>query len=275
MNQLALNAIRIGLNTAARFNPDFAAQTAYNVFITPKRNKYPATSAQLETIALGQDIKLNGLSATTWGEEGPTVLLLHGWQRNRHSMTGFVTPLMAHGYRVVAIDAPAHGDSPGRRMSPFTYAKTVLEVGRSIGLLKAVVAHSMGGFATIQALHDGLRVSTVVLLAAPTRSMVSYPLAFVKEIGLNSTIQNAFVKRMATDAGLPHEELGLEYLGRDLNPRALFIHDPRDNRVPYSDAEQTVRVWPEAKLETVHRLGHGGVLTDANVIAKSVQFIAG
>lgn len=268
MNKLALNAIRIGLNTVSSFNPDFAAQTAYNVFITPKKGRYPATPTQLEVIARGQALSLNDLSATAWGE-GRTVLLLHGWQRSRHSVTDFVAPLLEHKFRVIALDAPAHGDSPGRRMSPFTYAKTVLEVGRSLGPLEAVVAHSMGGFATIQALHLGLNTRSVVLLAAPTRSMVSNPLAFAKTIGLNSATQNAFLKLMAAEAGLRREDLGLEYLGRDLKPRALFVHDPEDKRVPYSDAEQTVRVWPRAILETVHHLGHG----DAGVIAKTVQFI--
>jgi pimeloyl-ACP methyl ester carboxylesterase len=274
MNPLAMNAIRFGLNTVSRLNPDFAAQTAYNVFITPKKNKYPATSAQLEVIAGGQSLTLNGLNATTWGE-GKTVLLLHGWQRSRHSMTSFVAPLLEQGFRVVALDAPAHGDSPGRRMSPFTYAKTVLEVGASLGALEAVVAHSMGGFATIQALHDGLNARSVVLLAAPTRSLVSNPMAFAKAFGLDDATQNAFVNLMALEANLRREDLGLEHLGRDLKARALFVHDPEDRRVPYSDSQQTVQVWPEAILETVHKLGHGGVLTDAAVIAKAVGFIAG
>jgi alpha-beta hydrolase superfamily lysophospholipase len=274
MNQLTLNAIRFGLNAVSSFNPTFAAQTAYNVFIAPKKGKYPATPTQLEVIALGQSIMLNGLTATTWGE-GKTVLLLHGWQRSRHSMTSFVAPLLERGFRVVALDAPAHGDSAGRRMSPFTYAKTVLEVGRSLGMLEAIVAHSMGGFATIQALHDGLNVNSVVLLAAPTRSMISNPLAFANAMGLNDATQNAFKHVMASNEGIRVEDLGLEYLGRDLKPRALFVHDPEDKRVPYSDAEQTVHVWPESILETVHNLGHGGVLSDANVIAKAVRFIAG
>jgi pimeloyl-ACP methyl ester carboxylesterase len=273
MNRLALNAIRIGLNTVSNFNPDFAAQTAYNVFITPKKGKYPATPAQLEVIARGQALSLNDLSATAWGE-GKTVLLLHGWQRSRHSMTDFVAPLLERGFRVIALDAPAHGDSPGRRMSPFTYAKTVLEVGKSLGSLEAVVAHSMGGFATIQAVHMGLNLRSVALLAAPTRSLVSNPLAFAKEIGLNAATRHAFLKLMAAEAGLRREDLGLEHLGHDLKPRALFVHDPEDKRVPYSDSEHTVQIWPEAILETVRQLGHGGVLTDGAVIAKTVRFIA-
>jgi pimeloyl-ACP methyl ester carboxylesterase len=273
MNKITLQAIKFGLNTLAKFNPAFAAQIAYKLFITPQKTNYQPTSAQLEVIARGQKLNINGLCATVWGQ-GRTVLLHHGWQRSRHNMTGFVAPLLEQGFCVVALDAPAHGDSPGRRMSPFAYAQVVLETGRSIDHLEAIVAHSMGAFATIQALHLGLDVRSVVLLAPPSRSMMGNPMAFASAVGLNTATQKAFLEIMAAEGGMKVSELGLENFGHNLEARALFVHDPEDQRVPYKDSELTVAQWSKAQLLTVHKLGHGNILSDADVIEKAVQFIA-
>ena len=48
-----------------------------------------------------------------WGA-GPSVLLVHGWEGRGAQLGALVDPLVAAGYRVVALDGPAHGDSPGR-----------------------------------------------------------------------------------------------------------------------------------------------------------------
>ena len=51
--------------------------------------------------------------AEVWGE-GPVVYLMHGWGGWRGQLGAFVEPLVATGHRLVAVDAPSHGDSdPG------------------------------------------------------------------------------------------------------------------------------------------------------------------
>ena len=53
------------------------------------------------------------LALYRWGE-GPKVLLLHGWGGQASQLGAFAEPLVGTGFGVVAIDAPAHGRSPGR-----------------------------------------------------------------------------------------------------------------------------------------------------------------
>ncbi|MDT1028360.1 alpha/beta hydrolase, partial [Pseudomonas paraeruginosa] len=54
-----------------------------------------------------------GLSAWRWGE-GPAVLLLHGWGGRPTQFAHLSEQLVGAGYCVFALDAPAHGRSPGR-----------------------------------------------------------------------------------------------------------------------------------------------------------------
>ena len=81
--------------------------------------------------------------------QGPTVLLVHGlgtslvtWQRN-------VEPLVAAGYRVLALDLPGHGDSDkprGLSYDPVAGADLLLQFLQSQGVQQAsVVGSSAGG----------------------------------------------------------------------------------------------------------------------------------
>ena len=112
-----------------------------------------------------------------WGT-GPTVYLVHGWAGQRGQLTPFVAPLVARGYRVVAFDAPSHGESgPGafgpRSSSIVEFANALTRVVAEHGPAQAIVAHSMGATAAAVALCDGLRARRLVMLA-PMASPLSY-----------------------------------------------------------------------------------------------------
>ncbi|HZM20888.1 MAG TPA: alpha/beta fold hydrolase, partial [Anaerolineales bacterium] len=89
---------------------------AYRAFFSP--SKYELKSGDEEILARGSNYRLSfdggELAVTTWGNSGPTVLLMHGWGGSRAQMTRFVDPLLSAGNRVVAYDQPAHGDSDGK-----------------------------------------------------------------------------------------------------------------------------------------------------------------
>ena len=86
----------------------------YRAFFNP--SEYEVKSTDQAILERGNNIRIRfeggELAVTTWGD-GPAVLLMHGWGGARAQMTGFVDPLLAAGYRVVAYDQPAHGESNG------------------------------------------------------------------------------------------------------------------------------------------------------------------
>ena len=106
------------------------------------------------------------LAATSWGSpEAPTVLLAHGWNSRRSHWSAFVPELRDSGFRVVAVDAPAHGDSPGDRANVLAYGKALRAVGEELGPLAGIVGHSFGAGAAVIALHHGLAADRAVLRA--------------------------------------------------------------------------------------------------------------
>ena len=100
---------------------------AVDRFLTPRTS--PAKPRDQELLQQGTALSLAcGLAATAWGK-GPTVLLAHGWESRGTHWGAFVPPLVEAGFRAVAVDAPAHGDSPGRRANVLQYGLSLVEVG--------------------------------------------------------------------------------------------------------------------------------------------------
>jgi 3-oxoadipate enol-lactonase len=98
--------------------------------------------------------ELNGWRyAYTDEGSGPTVLLLHGLLMDRSMWDAQIDELKDH-YRLVAIDAPGHGDSAGVELGLdfWRYADTVAGICDQLQIDSAYwCGQSMGGFTSIRA----------------------------------------------------------------------------------------------------------------------------
>jgi hypothetical protein len=123
---------------------------AYQAFFTP--SQYESKSEDQAILDRGDNYRVpfdgGELAVTTWGRAAPTVLLMHGWGGSRAQMTGFVGPLLAAGYRVVAYDQPAHGESDGKMTNMLEIAPTMDIIAGKEGDFAAVIAHSFGTLIT-------------------------------------------------------------------------------------------------------------------------------
>src|SRR6266498_2197937 len=126
----------------------------YQAFFSPSR--YEEKSSDREIIEWGNNYRIpfdgGELAVTTWGNNGPSVLLMHGWGGARAQMTGFVNPLLFARYRVVAYDQPAHGDSDGRITNLLEIAPSMDLIAQREGPFHAILAHSFGTLITSYAL---------------------------------------------------------------------------------------------------------------------------
>ena len=79
--------------------------------------------------------------------EGPVVALVHGITESRRTWDPLVAPLIAAGYRVIAIDLRGHGDSS--RVAPYDLQTMATDVGTVLaaeGVDDALmIGHSLGG----------------------------------------------------------------------------------------------------------------------------------
>ena len=220
------------------------------------------------------DIDIDGagerLAAWEWGA-GPTVLLVHGWNGQAAQMSPFVAPLVASGHYVLAFDQPAHGLSTGANANLLDLAQAVAAVGRKVGPVHAVIAHSLGATATALAIARGLRVARAVLLAPPAEPR-HFMRAFAARLGLPPAQTNGMIEELRRQVG-DLDRLDLVKLAPALRTRPLVIHDPSDREVPFAHGQAIAAAWPGARLEVVRGLGHRRLLSDRRVIEQAVEFV--
>ena len=251
---------------------------AYQAFFSP--SKYEVKPRDREIIGQGNNHRLpfdgGELAVTTWGE-GPAVLLMHGWGGARAQMTGFVNPLLAAGYRVVAFDQPAHGESDGWMTNILEIAPTMDLITEQEGPFEAVIAHSFGTLITSYVLvnRNFPPPSRLIYLGSFNRLLDSLPRFQVMANlpnpvieGLRDMIYANFGKE-ALD-GIWNEKMTL-----NIDIPALMFHDIADNVTPIEDSRAIAHVWRSARLVETDGLGHRGALQSPEVHKQVVEFIKG
>ena len=250
---------------------------AYQAFFSPAR--YEVKSADREILEWGSSYRLpfedGELAVTTWGSSGPAVLLMHGWGGARAQMTGFVDPLLFAGYRVVAYDQPAHGESDGNSTNLLEIAPSMELMANHEGPFHAVIAHSFGTLITSYALVKGKfpPPARLVYFGAFNRLLDSLP-RFQALAGLPDQVMDGMRTMMYKNFGREVlESITNEVLAPQIDIPALMFHDAADNVTPVNDSRAIARVWKRAQLVETAGLGHRGALQSKTIHEQVVKFM--
>ena len=248
----------------------------YETFFTPP--KVDVSDADIAFLNTATQTSLPfgeiDLTVSSWGA-GPTVLLVHGWGGSRAQLRGFVPPLVEAGFRVVAFDFPAHGDTPGQTTNVLEMAAVLKTVDEYEGPCHAIVAHSFGTLATSYALVNNPEIhpSRLVYFGALNRLMDTFP-RFQAMSGLNDKLMAGLTTAIEDTFG---RELLASITNESLAPQldipALMFHDEQDPVTPVEDSQDVARAWPMANLTITRGLGHRRALHNEQIIRKTVEFI--
>lgn len=249
----------------------------HQTFFSPQRYEDKITDRQIIDRGVNYRIPFNSgeLAVTVWGETGPNVLLMHGWDGSRAQMTGFVEPLLLAGHRVVAYDQPAHGESSGKMTNLFEIAPSMDLIQRLEGKFDAIIAYSFGTLITSYALvkRNLLRPSRLVYLSSFNRLMDS--LAWFQTIaqlpdgiidGLHEMINDQFGKEML-------DTVVNEVLAQHINIPVLMFHDRSDTVIPVEASHAIVRAWRDVQYIETDGLGHRGALQSREIHETVINFL--
>jgi pimeloyl-ACP methyl ester carboxylesterase len=254
--------------------PGAAASIGLRLFSTPR--KIPRPAWEVELAKKGSSLRLSGeLSAWKWGkDEAPIVLLVHGWMGRGTQLGALVEPLVAKGYQVVALDGPAHGDSPGTRTNVRFFSDALMKVLAELGEVESIVAHSFGAGATALALARGSRARSAVLVASPADLQWVID-DFCEKMEFSPRASRAFQVRLEAWAGVGIREVHIADLVRRIQAPALIVHDPEDREVPFRSAEEIAGCWPGARLLPLTKVGHRKILKAPSFISAVTSFLDG
>ncbi|HDS1757715.1 MULTISPECIES: alpha/beta fold hydrolase [Pseudomonas] len=259
-----------GVNgTLGRLAPEHVAGKMRRAFMTPRN--LPPRQWELPLLASAERITLRfGLSALRWGQ-GPTVLLMHGWEGRATQFAALIETLVKAGHTVVSLEGPAHGCSPGQQAHVVLFARALLEAAAELPPLRAVIGHSMGGASVLLALQMGLRAEAAVSIAAPAQ-LLGVLRGFARHLGLPARARAAFIRKVEQDVGMQINRLDVS--GYQLELPGLVVHAADDALVPAGEAEIIHKAWFDSRLLRLEEGGHQRVLADPRVSEAVLELLA-
>ena len=247
------------INFISLFSPRAAGSIALKLFSSPRRKKLKETEKDFLETAFIEDIKCNDISIITyrWLGNKETILLAHGWESNSFRWKDLIIKLTALDYNVIALDAPAHGRSGGKRFNAVIYSECINIVAKKFNA-SIIIGHSVGGMATtfFKYKYQLPTVEKLVLLGTPS-NFVGVFSRYVNMMGYNRRLSKTIDELILERFNNRPEHFNAAKFAETILTEGLLIHDKHDNIIPYSDAEDFKNFYKNSKLITTEGFGHG------------------
>ncbi len=201
---------------------------------------------------------------------GKSALLVHGWNSRSRHLLPLARALNTAGVDVVMLDLPGHGASDGRHLHLGRAVEAIDAAWRNNGPFSAIVGHSFGGVAALNAAIGAsicvpARTPEALVMIASPNSMPALFRWFGKRIGLPQPAQDALEHRVLTVLGRPLEMLVCADQLTELDIPVLVAHDMDDTDVLYADALRMARAGDHVRLHTTSGLGHRRILKESGL----------
>lgn len=199
--------------------------------------------------------------------------MLHGWESSSARWRKYVKPLHQAGFRVLALDAPAHGNSGGKLVNLPLYSRVIKTFMQHYGVPDAIVGHSLGAAAVVMSMaaFDAPHVRKAVLMASFAESS-RVMRDFGNILGLQQKVLDELNREIERRSGIPIEAYTIKGKAATLTDvQGLVLHDRDDEVAPVSEGLAIAEAWPAQFLETQ---GFGHRMQDKSVVEAVVRFIA-
>lgn len=257
-------------------SPKLAARVALQLFLSPSRRRMDRVDARELEHAQRHELLAAGrrFRVYQWGNGPQACVMLHGWGSHAARFATLSRPLRAQGWRVLAIDAPGHGASPGRTSSLPEFRAALDATIADLGPVKLLVGHSLGALAVTTRLAERLPNDTVqaaVLVGMPQSAgflLERYRQMLDIHEPTASLLRDRFIARF----GRPPEDFDALAMAPRIRVPVLLLHDHDDDIVPIAHARAMHQATPGSLLLPSRDLGHSGILRNRESIAAITAF---
>ncbi len=273
MQKLIIRFVGLYVNIIAILSPKNAADIAINIFATPRKGKPTERQQKFLETAEQQVLHCDNLRIMTylWKGSKDTVLLAHGWESNAGRWKALIRQLRASDYNVVAVDAPAHGQSNGSSFNAIVYAACMNEVVKNYSP-STIIGHSVGGMASVFMVHEHgkYKIKNLISLGAPAH-FEGVLERYIELMGFSKRAYRAINELILERYGHKPDYYSAAEFMKDFSLKVLIIHDRRDSIIPFEDALLYKKHYPDTELVETRGLGHG--LKDKFVYERILAFI--
>ncbi|WMI67953.1 alpha/beta fold hydrolase [Mangrovimonas sp. YM274] len=275
MKNTLVKLVGLSVNTSSFISKSFAAEKALDIFSTPLKGKPNEEQSDFLNTAFKEELQHNNTPIMTyrWLGKKETILLVHGWESNSARWKNLILELKAKDYNIVALDAPAHGNSGSKRFNALLYAEFIHVVAKKYNP-SIIIGHSVGGMASVyfQHTHQISSVKKMILLGAPSE-FSGILNRYVEMLGYNRRVTNQLNSIIRDRFGVTPKEFSTSKFISSIKPKTLIIHDELDKIIPYQDALLLKNAHSNSKLITTNGFGHS--LNNATVSNYIHSFLEG
>jgi pimeloyl-ACP methyl ester carboxylesterase len=274
LNKAVPKTVGALLNASSIISSNYAAAKALSLFATPRKglvNKY-----QENFLNTSKKIQLNynGFAIMTyhWAGNNKTILLSHGWESNASRWKKLIELLKAKNYNIIALDAPAHGNSESKKFNAILYSEYINEVCKQFSP-EIMIGHSVGGMASVfyQNKYHSENLKKMVLLGVPSEFKTILK-SYTDLLNYNENVVKSLNKLIEETFGAPPSAFSTAKFAQNLyDVKGLIIHDKKDKIISYSDAQLIHNNFSGSKLISTSGFGHS--LNNMEVYNHIMDFI--
>lgn len=279
--RIYLQYLRTKFKTLSKLAPATAGRMAFDLFCTPypkyKKRKAPAifNHARNLTVVMKDKTKIKGFEWQSNSPNGQTVLIAHGYASFAYKFEHYITPLLKMGYRVLAFDAPGHGQSEGKHINVVVYQEAIEQIMQQCGPVNHFIGHSLGALtlSMIAEQIDRPNERKFVLIAPATKTTTTFD-NFFKMMHFNQVTKDAFINQVLSLTVHKVEYFASDRALANYKGPLLWVHDQEDLVCPYKDLEEFQKNAPNnVEFLITNGLGHNKVYKTAEVLDQIMAFL--
>ena len=279
--RIYLQYLRTKFKTISKLAPAIAGRMAFELFCTPypkyKKRKAPAIfhHATKRTVVLTDQTKIHGFEWLPSKPNDQTVLIAHGYASYAFKFEHYIAPLLKMGYRVLAFDAPAHGQSEGKHIHVVVYQEAIQKIMEQAGPIHHFIGHSLGALtlSMIAEKIDQAEARKFVLIAPATKTTTTFA-NFFKMMHLNEVTKAAFLQDVGNRTSHTVDHFAADRALANYKGPVLWVHDEKDMVCPFEDIIHFKEKAPSnIKFLITNGLGHNKVYKTAEVMDQIMTFL--
>lgn len=258
------------------FSTHLAAKFAFKLFITPPKFEIPERELMMRKSAKNIPVKVPGIDHEImlyeYGFSKTKVLLAHSWSGRGTQLYEIADKLLENGMMAIAYDAPAHGQSQGKRTTPPDNVKVAKYIAEKYGPFEIGIGHSFGGITllNVQAEEPSFKKIITIGIEGSMNKIID---DFVKKISLKQKVANGIKKQIRDTYKKDVETLAANQVAKKVGIPVLVLHDTQDKDVDVSSAFKLRQNLKHGLLVVTNGLGHRRILRDSKVINRIIKFI--
>lgn len=189
--------------------------------------------------------------------DGPIVLFTHGWSGSTGQFYPLMEKVAALGFKVIAFDHYAHGNSAGKEANLPLFVRGLEAVKAHIDLpIVATISHSMGSIAALNRVNTNVHI----LIAPPFDFYTGFEQRILAT-GISKRLFNTVIKSVESQHDMIFENLLPEHhLAKHKN--IVIVHDLEDKFAFHHLSEKVAKIHSHLTLITTQGLGHGRIIND-------------